>query len=171
MGCQEDGSSVTVFVFKVLTGPVSWCAKKQSTIAVSTAEAEQVALTHAVQEAIWLRHLLKDLGYLQLRATPIYEDNQACITIAKNDMVWDLTKHISIRYHFSRQAVKSGEVKPIYCPTELMLGDALTKALREVKFAKFAKSILIQDTRLDQSGSVEDQASAAPLVLKQAHAS
>jgi hypothetical protein len=56
-------------------------------------------------------------------------------------------------------------------PTELMLADALTKALCNVKFAKFAKSILIQDTRLDQSGSVEDQASAAQLVLKQAHAS
>jgi len=64
-GCQEDGSSVTGFV---LTGPVSWCAKKQSTI----------ALSHAVLEEIWLRHLLKDLG-----ATPIYEDNQGCIKTAK----------------------------------------------------------------------------------------
>ena len=53
-GCQKDGSSVTRFVFQVLTGPVSWCAKKQSTI----------ALSHAVLEEIWLRHLLKDLGYL-----------------------------------------------------------------------------------------------------------
>ena len=52
-----------------------------------------------------------------------------------------------------------------------MLGDALTKALCEVKFAKFPKSILTQDTRLHQSGSVEDQESAARLVLKQAHAS
>jgi hypothetical protein len=52
-----------------------------------------------------------------------------------------------------------------------MLAGALTKALCEVKIAKFAKSIFIQDTRLDQSGSVEDQASAARLVLKQAHAS
>ena len=103
------------FCFKVLSGPVWWCAKKQSTIALSTAEAEYVALSHAVQEAIWLRHLLKDLGYLQLEATPIYEDNQACIKIAKNDMVQARTKHINIRYHFSRQAIKSGEVKLIYC--------------------------------------------------------
>ena len=83
--CQKDGSSVTDFVFKVLTGPVSWCAKKQATIALSTAEAEYVALSHAVNEGIWLRHFLKDLGYLQLDANPIYEDNQACIKIAKND--------------------------------------------------------------------------------------
>jgi hypothetical protein len=52
-----------------------------------------------------------------------------------------------------------------------MLADALTKALCEVKFTKFAKSILIQGTRLDQSGRVEEQASAARLILKQAHAS
>jgi hypothetical protein len=48
--------------FKVLNGPVSWCAKKQSAIALSTAEAEYVALSHAVQEVIWLRRLLKDVG-------------------------------------------------------------------------------------------------------------
>jgi len=170
-GCQEDGSSVTGFVLKVLNEPVSWCAKKQSTIALFTAEAEYVALSHAVQEAIWLRHLLKDLGYLQLEATPIYEDNQPGISIAKNDMVQVRTKHINIRYQFSRQAVKFGQVKLIYFPTELMHADALTKALCEVKFAKFAKSSLIQDTRLDQSWSVEDQASSDRLVLKQAHAS
>jgi hypothetical protein len=94
-----------------LTGPVSWRAKQQSTIALCTAEGEYIALSHVVQEAIWLRHLLKDLGYFQLEATPIYEDNQGCIKIAKNDTVQARTKHINIRYHFSRQAVKSGEVK------------------------------------------------------------
>jgi hypothetical protein len=93
---------------------------------------------------------------------------QVCIKFAKNDMVQARSKHINIRYNFSLQAVKFGEVKLIRCPTELMLADALTKALCEVKFAK---SIFIQDTRLDQSESVEDQASAARLVLKQAHAS
>ena len=135
-----------------MTTSVSWCAKKQSTIALSTAEGEYVALCHAVQEAIWFRHLLKDLGYLQVEATPFYEDNQACIKIAKNDMVQPRTKNINIRYHFSRQAIKSGEVKLIYCPTELMLADALTKALCEVKFAKFAISILVQEHESIRAG-------------------
>ena len=61
-------------------------------------------------------------------------------------MVQAQTKHINIRYDFSRQAVKSGEVKLIYCPTEVMLADALTKALCEVKFAKFVKSIKRHDS-------------------------
>jgi hypothetical protein len=71
------------FVFKVLTGPLSRYAKRQSTSALSIAEAECVALSHAVQEGLWLRHLLKDLGYLQLEATPIYEDHQATWNIQR----------------------------------------------------------------------------------------
>jgi len=71
-----------------------------------------------------------------VEATPIYEYNQACIKIAKNDMVQARTKHINIRYHFSRRAVKPGDVKLIYCSTGLMLAGALTKALCEVKFPK-----------------------------------
>jgi hypothetical protein len=73
---------------------------------------------------------------LQLEANPIYEENQACIKIAKNDMVQARTKHINIRYLFSRQVVKSKEVKLIYGPSKVMPGEALTKALCEVKFAK-----------------------------------
>ena len=85
---------------------------------------------------------------------------------SKNDMVQARTKHGNIRFYFSRQAVKSGELKLIYCPTEVMLPDALSITLCEIKFARFSKPILFQD----QSESAEDQESAAGLVLKQAHA-
>jgi hypothetical protein len=88
----------------------------------------------------------QNLGYLPRQATPIYYDNQACIKFAKNDMVQARTKHSNIRYNFSRQAVKSGEVKLIYCLIELILADSLTKSLSSVNFEKFAASILIQDT-------------------------
>ena len=112
------------------------------------------------QKVIWLSHLLNDLGYFQRRVTPMYEENRACIEIAKNDMVQTRAKHVEIRFQFLRQVVKSGEVKLIYCHSKLMLTDTLKKALSEVKLAKFDTSILIQDKRLDQSGKVEDQASA-----------
>ena len=79
--CNVSIASYQQFL-EFLTGPVSWCAKKQSTIALSSAEAEHVALSHAAQEAIWLRHLVKDLGHLEMEATPSYEDNHACIKIA-----------------------------------------------------------------------------------------
>jgi hypothetical protein len=86
-----------IFVFKVLTGPVTWCAKKQSTIALSSAEGKYVSLSYAVHKAILLRHLLEGLGCLQLEARPIYENSQVCIAIAKIDMVQAPTKHMKSR--------------------------------------------------------------------------
>jgi hypothetical protein len=56
--------------------------KKQPTVALSTAEAEYVALSFATQETIWLRQLLSDIGQPLAEATVIYEDNQATISIA-----------------------------------------------------------------------------------------
>jgi hypothetical protein len=91
-----------------------------------------------------LRHLLEDIDYWQLQATPIMEDNQGCIKIAKNDMVQARTKHINSRHHLSGQAVKSGEVELVYRPTEPMLTDALTRALREVKFENLRNQFLFQ---------------------------
>jgi len=61
-----------------------------------------------------------------------------------NDMVQARTKHIENRHNVLRQAVKSGEVKLVYCSTEVMLADTLTKALSEVKFEKFSKVLLKQ---------------------------
>jgi hypothetical protein len=69
------------------------------------------------------------------------ENNQACIKIAKNDMVQARRKHVKTRYDFSVKLSSSGEVKLIDLPTEIMLADALTGALCEVKFAKLAISI------------------------------
>jgi hypothetical protein len=79
-------------------------------------------------------------------AASMDKDNRACIKIAKKGIVKGRTRHIQFLYRFSPQAIKSG---------------ALTKSLSEVKFTKFATSILNQDTRLDQSGNVEEQTNAA----------
>jgi hypothetical protein len=150
-GFQEDGSSFTGFVSKVLTAPVTWCAKKQSTIAVSTAEAEHVVVTHDVRKQFGPVIHIKVLVTWNWKPSQLTRTIKFVSKFAKNDMVQARTKHMKIRYHFSRPAVESEQVKLIYCPTELMLDDALNKVLCEVKFAK---SILIPDT-----------------VLKQAHAS
>jgi hypothetical protein len=74
-GCQDDGKSVTGYFFKVKSGIVSWSSKKQTATALSTAEAEYIALSHAVRESIWLKNMFWDLGFVQLSPTIIYEDN------------------------------------------------------------------------------------------------
>ena len=96
---------------------------------MSTAEAEYVAATHAAKEGIWLRRLISELfGKINIPTT-LYCDNQAALTLATTDNFHARTKHIDIRYHFIREAVDSEVFKLVYCPTDDMVADILTKAL------------------------------------------
>ena len=77
---------------------MTWKSKKQSCVALSTAEAEYMALSSVAQEAIWLRELISDLGNPQLQPTLIMEDNQSAISMAKNPQFHSRTKHINIKF-------------------------------------------------------------------------
>eukprot|EP00873_Tetraselmis_striata_P006837 jgi/Tetstr1/427101/TSEL_017304.t1 len=88
---------------------VSWKSQLQATVALSTAEAEYMACA-AVCEALFLRELLRELCCAQSEATVIFEDNQSCIALTRNPMTHGRSKHIAIKYHFTREKVLSGEV-------------------------------------------------------------
>ncbi|XP_055615246.1 uncharacterized protein LOC129761546 [Toxorhynchites rutilus septentrionalis] len=77
-----DRKSVSGFLFQVYGNTVSWSSKKQTTVATSSSEAEYVALSAGVTEAIWLTGLLGDLGVKITKPIPIYEDNRGCIGMA-----------------------------------------------------------------------------------------
>jgi hypothetical protein len=131
---QGDRKSTSGFVFMLNGGAISWQSCKQRTVALSTAEAEYISLAEAVKEAVWLRKLLKDFGVTQKEPTCIYEDNQSCIAITQNPVFHPRTKHIDIKYHFTREMIKRSEVQIIYCPTEMMIADCLTKPCGKNKF-------------------------------------
>eukprot|EP00873_Tetraselmis_striata_P034993 jgi/Tetstr1/455257/TSEL_042095.t1 len=134
--------STTGFVFMLCGAAVSWKSQLQATVALSTAEAEYMALCAAVCEALFLRELLRELCCAQSEATVIFEDNQSCIALTRNPMTHGRSKHIAIKYHFTREKVLSGEVAIEYCPTAQMVADALTKALGRLKHAEFAMQML-----------------------------
>ena len=98
-------------------GAVSWRSKKQSSVALSTAEAEYIALASTAQEAVWLRQLTTELGSGSTEATTIFEDNQAAISMSKNPQYHGRAKHISIKYHFIRGQANNGTVTLKYRPT------------------------------------------------------
>jgi hypothetical protein len=102
---------------------------KQELVTLSTAEAEYVAATHAAKECIWLRRLIGELFPSLIRQTTLHCDNQAALRLATDDNYHARTKHIDIRYHFIRQVVASAAIDIVYCPTDDMTADALTKAL------------------------------------------
>jgi hypothetical protein len=128
--------SVTGYVFYCCGGVISWSAKRQPTTALSSTEAEYMALTQATKEAIWLRRLLLELGFPQ-QITTIFEDNQSTIALAKNPVHHQRTKHIDVRHHFVREQVEIGSIQLEYIPTTDMIADALTKALPRPKLAGF----------------------------------
>ena len=71
-------------MFTICGGVVSWASKKQTSVALSSTEAEYVAACLATQEAVWLRSLLADLNFVQEEPTVVQEDNQGAIAMSKN---------------------------------------------------------------------------------------
>ncbi|RVW79069.1 Retrovirus-related Pol polyprotein from transposon RE1 [Vitis vinifera] len=113
---------------------VTWRSKKQSVVARSSAEAEYRALAQGICEGIWIKRVLSELG--QTSSSPILMmcDNQAAISIAKNPVHHDRTKHVEIDRHFITEKVTSETVKLNYVPTKHQTADILTKALPRPNF-------------------------------------
>jgi hypothetical protein len=122
--------STGAYVFMLNGGPVSWTSKRQATVALSTTEAEYMALCQATREAAWLRQLLTELGFCQSKEPiKIHADNQSAIALGKNPEFRKRSKHIDVQYHYVRQEIEDNRVTVPYLPTGQMIADGLTKAL------------------------------------------
>lgn len=120
-----------------------------------------MALSEATQEAVWLKVFLCELGEMTIdESVKIYEDNQGSIALAKNPEFHKRTKHIDIRYHFVREKVEDGQVNLVYCPTQDMLADMMTKPIVSVQFDFLRSKLGIQGSRIvESSGSVGEETS------------
>ena len=103
-------------------------------MAQSTAEAEFVAAANAANQGIWLRKILKDLGFEQTEATQVFCDSKSAIAIAKNPIQHGKTKHIKVKFHFLREDEREQEICLTYCRSEEQLADIFTKALSKARF-------------------------------------
>ena len=137
-GSGEDRRSIGGYTFILNGAAISWHSKKQSTVALSSTEAEYMALTQAVKEALWLQAILRDLGARRhsIEIQKIQVDNQGAIALAHNPQFHARTKHIGIQYHFMRQHIEDKEIQLTYCPTSTMTADIFTKALPQPAFTR-----------------------------------
>jgi hypothetical protein len=119
---------------------VSWCSRKQSSVALSTAEAEYIALSVAVCEAVWLRKLLTDLFDHEMDPIIIC-DNQSCVKLSENPVFHDRLKHIEIKYHYIRDMLQRKAVHVQYLPTHEHIADIFTKPLANTKFEYFREKL------------------------------
>lgn len=100
-----DRKSCTGYIFMLQGGAISWSSRKQQTVALSTAEAEYMAMSSATQEALWLRQLSAELGQCLNEPLIIFSDNQSAIKLSLNDCYLPRSRHIDIRYHFLKEHV------------------------------------------------------------------
>ena len=136
-GSAKSYSGATFgFVILLAGGPISWKSRKLKQATLSSAESEFMALTDAVQELLWIRDLLEELGIKHSGPTTVYEDNQACIQVAKNLGNTGRMKHLGRRVQFVRDAITNGQIALEYCPTEKMIADIFTKPLVRSTFEK-----------------------------------
>jgi len=129
------------FVFDVAEGCVSWSLKKQVSVATSSMEAEYVASANTTKEAIWLRTLLKEVGYPQSQATIVHADNQSAIALAQNPTSHFRAKHIDIHFHFIQERIERNKIKLQYISTHQIVANILTKALPCEAFEKFREAL------------------------------
>lgn len=135
---QIDRKSTTGYLFKLFDRcTVSWNTKQQVSVAASSTEAEYMALFESVREALWLKSLLASININISEPITIYEDNNGCISIANNPTNHKRSKHIDIKYHFSREQIKNNVIKLKYVSTGKQLADALTKPLPSTKIVEF----------------------------------
>lgn len=135
-----DRKSYTGFCFVMSGSAISWQSRKQRVTALSSTEAEYVALAEACREAIYLRELLYELTGSLVKIN-LKCDNQSALKMATNHQCHNRSKHIDVKHHFVRETVKSEKVEISYLPTNEMPADLLTKGLGIIKHYKFMENL------------------------------
>ena len=126
-GDTTDRRSTTGYIFTLGGAPVSWKSRKQPTVALSSCEAEYMALTDATKEMLYLRSLSNSINLVQPNHSTIYCDNQGAIALTKATAgKHNRTKHIDVRYHFVREQTN---IQYLHIDTNSNLADVLTKPL------------------------------------------
>ncbi|EOY01320.1 Cysteine-rich RLK (RECEPTOR-like protein kinase) 8 [Theobroma cacao] len=118
----NDSRSTEGYCFSFGTVIFSWNSKKQEMVAQSSAAV-------AANQAMWIKKILGDLGFEQKIGTPLMIDNKSAISIAKNPVHHGRTKHVKVKFHFIRDAVKDDEIVVIHCGTNDQVADVFTKFL------------------------------------------
>ena len=132
----SNQKSQSGYFLKLAGGAILWTSRAQKTIALSSTEAEYMALSDCSHQVVWMHTLLGELGY-NLKPIPICGDNQGSIFIASNPVTEKRSKHTDIRYHYIREVVEWQLSDVFFINGDKNPADLLTKNLGSVKFLLF----------------------------------
>ena len=126
MGCAHP-VPLSGYVIFLKGTPLLWESLKQTIVVDSSCSAEYVAASVACKQVIHAENLIRFLGFTCPKPYNMYTDSTACLSIATNPERLGNVRHLSIRYNLVRFYVTIGEVEMVYCVTEEMIADLLTK--------------------------------------------
>nr|GEU83551.1 retrovirus-related Pol polyprotein from transposon TNT 1-94 [Tanacetum cinerariifolium] len=127
-GCQDTRRSTSGSLQFLGERLISWSSKWQKSAAISSTEAEYIALSGCCAQILWMQSQLTDYG-LGFNKIPMYYDNKSDIALCCNNVQHSRSKHIDIRYHFIKEQVENGVIELYFVNTEYQLADLFTKAL------------------------------------------
>lgn len=132
-GCRVDRKSTSGTCQFLGNSLISWFSKKQSSVALSTTEAEYMALSLCCTQLLWIKQQLSDFE-IQVNNIPIYCDSTSAINLSKNPVLHSKAKHIEVRYHFLRDHVNLGHIHIEHVRTDQQVADIFTKPLNQAIF-------------------------------------
>ncbi|GJY26955.1 retrovirus-related pol polyprotein from transposon TNT 1-94 [Tanacetum coccineum] len=127
-GCQDTRRSTSGSMQFLGDRLVSWSSKRQKSAAISSTEAEYIALSGCCARVLWMRPQLTDYDF-GFNKIPMYCDNKSAIALCCNNVQHSRSKHIDIRFHFVKEHVENGVIELYFVNTEYQLADIFTKAL------------------------------------------
>jgi Reverse transcriptase (RNA-dependent DNA polymerase) len=143
-GDLDDRKSTTGMIYFLGNNPVSWTSNKQRVVALSSCEAEYIAAATTACQGVWLEKLRADLFGQQPQKIKLKVDNKSAISLCKNPVFHDRSKHIDTRFHFIRECVEEGRVEVEHVGTNNQFADILTKPLGRMKFLELREKIGVQ---------------------------
>ncbi|XP_070492249.1 uncharacterized protein [Chironomus tepperi] len=133
-----DRKSTSGFICRINGGTVSWSSRKQDIVALSSMEAEYIALSESCKEAKWIKMLTHSFyEFVVPDKVILYTDSQSSMKLISNQKFSNRSKHIDTKYHYVKQLVDLEEIDLKYCSTEINIADMMTKPLGSIKLKKF----------------------------------
>lgn len=131
---------------------VTWKSKKQKVVSLSSAESEFRGIVKGITELIWIRKLLTEIGFSPLNSCKLMCDNKAAISISKNPVQHDRTKHVEIDRHFIKEKLEERVIDLPHVRSEEQLADILTKAVPGRAFHEVLRKLGIEDPTTQLEG-------------------
>ena len=140
---HKDFRSHTGAVMSLGNGIISSVSIKQKVNTRSSTEAELVAIDNVVSKIIWTKRFIENQGF-QVETNIVYQDNQSTMKLEENgkESSGKRSQHFNVKYFYVTDLIKKNELKIVYCPSDIMIADYMTKPLVGSKFNYFKKAIM-----------------------------